>query len=113
MRTITHRAGWWALAGWFGLARGTGFACAACFGKNDGRLAQGMNLGILFLLGVVVVVLGAVALFFAYLVRRSRALSAGNGAPFAAETVGGGQERGARAGAPDRPAPGSAAQHKG
>ena len=39
-------------------------ACAACFGKSDDKLAQGMNMGIFCLLGVVVFVLGAFAAFF-------------------------------------------------
>ena len=55
------------------LTQGTGYACAVCFGKSDSRMMQGMTWGVLFLLSVVVVVLGSVALFFAYLVRRARA----------------------------------------
>jgi len=46
-------------------------ACAACFGRSDSKLAQGMNMGILSLLVVVVFVLGGFAAFFVYLVRRS------------------------------------------
>ncbi len=46
-------------------------ACATCFGQSDSKLAQGMNMGILSLLGVVVCVLGAIAAFFIYLARRS------------------------------------------
>ena len=48
-------------------------ACAACFGRSDSRLAEGMNWGILTLLAVVgTVVLGLVALFVGHLRRASR-----------------------------------------
>lgn len=50
-------------------------ACATCFGKSDSSLAQGMNMGILCLLGVLAVVLGSVASFFVYLARRSTRLA--------------------------------------
>ncbi|MBM3879639.1 MAG: hypothetical protein FJ387_07945 [Verrucomicrobia bacterium] len=56
-------------------------ACATCFGQSDSALAQGMNFGILTLLGVVAVVLSGIAGFFVYLGYRARALAApGNGA---------------------------------
>jgi heme/copper-type cytochrome/quinol oxidase subunit 2 len=51
-------------------------ACAACFGKSDSPLAQGMNMGILALLAVITVVLSGVAGFFVYLSRRSAKLTA-------------------------------------
>jgi len=47
------------------------FACAACFGQSDSRMAQGMNMGIFALLLVITAVLGGVASFFIYLARRS------------------------------------------
>lgn len=46
-------------------------ACAACFGANDGKLAQGMNAGIFALLGVIGSVLVAIAGFFFFIVRRA------------------------------------------
>lgn len=46
-------------------------ACAACFGKSDSKLAEGMNAGIFALLGVVGSVLFAIAAFFCFLVRRA------------------------------------------
>jgi len=46
-------------------------ACAACFGKSDGKLAQGMNAGIFTLLGIIGGVLFAIAGFFCYIVRRA------------------------------------------
>lgn len=46
-------------------------ACSACFGQSDSPLATGMNYGILALLLVVTGVLGAFAVFFTYLARRS------------------------------------------
>lgn len=47
------------------------FACAACFGKSDSPLAQGMNWGIFSLLAVIVSVLGGIATCFIYLARKS------------------------------------------
>ena len=61
----------------FGLALGLGlhagqaFGCAACAGQSDDLQAQGMNWGILTLLGVVAMVLGSVASFFVYLGHRA------------------------------------------
>jgi hypothetical protein len=46
-------------------------ACAACFGKSDSAMAQGMNMGIFSLLAVVGVVLSSVAGFFIFLARKS------------------------------------------
>ena len=46
-------------------------ACAACFGKSDSKLAEGMNAGIMALLGVVGSVLFAIAAFFVFIVRRA------------------------------------------
>ena len=51
-------------------------ACAACFGNSDSPLAEGMNMGIFSLLAVVVFVLGGIATFFVYLVRKSAAVAA-------------------------------------
>lgn len=55
------------------------FACAACFGASDSKLAVGMNWGILSLLVVVVGVLVAFAAFFVYLAKRSAAFPASAG----------------------------------
>ena len=46
-------------------------ACAACFGRSDSSLAQGMNCGIFTLLGVVVSVLSCFVVFFVHIARRS------------------------------------------
>ena len=54
---------------------GVFFACAACYGKSDSALANGMNWGILTLLGVVLTVLTCIALFFVHIVRREEAQS--------------------------------------
>ncbi|HZQ46674.1 MAG TPA: hypothetical protein VFC07_06670 [Verrucomicrobiae bacterium] len=51
-------------------------ACAACYGKSDSPLAQGMNWGIFSLLAVVGCVLGGIASFFIYLARKSAATPA-------------------------------------
>jgi len=47
-------------------------ACPVCFGQSDSPMAQGVNMGVFFLLGVVVVVLAGFAAFFVYLARRAR-----------------------------------------
>ena len=47
------------------------WACAACYGQDSGPMAQGMNWGILSLLGIIVTVLAGVAGFFVYLANRS------------------------------------------
>lgn len=46
-------------------------ACAACYGQNDSSMAQGMNWGIVALLGVTISVLATIAGFFIYLSRRA------------------------------------------
>ena len=51
-------------------------ACPVCFGQSDSPLAQGVNMGIYFLLAVIGGVLVAFASFFIYLARRARAIAA-------------------------------------
>jgi hypothetical protein len=58
-------------------------ACAACFGKSDSAMAQGMNMGILSLLIVVVMVLSTIASFFVFLARKSSAASSISSNPIA------------------------------
>jgi hypothetical protein len=67
----------WLVASLLGVA-GTpsAWACATCFGRSDSALAQGMNMGILFLLGVILTVLATLAGFFVYLARRAAAVRA-------------------------------------
>jgi hypothetical protein len=50
-------------------------ACPVCFGQSDSPMAQGVNMGIYFLLAVVVGVLAAFASFFVYLARRAKAFA--------------------------------------
>jgi hypothetical protein len=50
------------------------FACAACYGRTDSPLAEGMNYGILTLLGVVLSVLTVFLLCFVHIVRKSEAM---------------------------------------
>jgi hypothetical protein len=56
------------------------WACAACYGQDSGPMAQGMNWGILSLLGIIISVLVGVAGFFVYLANRSAHVPA-EGAP--------------------------------
>ena len=53
------------------------FACATCFGRSESPLAEGMNMGVLALLGVILTVLLAFATFFVFLARRAAAVRAG------------------------------------
>jgi len=46
---------------------GSAECCAVCFGNKDSTMTQGMNAGILSLLGVLVCVLLSFAAFFLYL----------------------------------------------
>ncbi len=59
------------LAVLIGFAPVSASACAACYGQSDSPMAQGMNWGILSLLGFITMVLVGVAGFFLYLARRS------------------------------------------
>jgi len=54
------------------------WACAACYGQSDSAMAAGMNWGIFSLLGIIVAVLGVVAGFFVFLMRRAGASAARN-----------------------------------
>ena len=49
------------------------WACAACTGRTDSRLAVGMNWGILTLLGVVLTVLSGALIFFVHVIRKEEA----------------------------------------
>jgi hypothetical protein len=51
-------------------------ACAACYGASDSPLAKGMNMGLLFLLGVIGSVLLAITAFFIFVARNSARLQA-------------------------------------
>ena len=50
-------------------------ACATCYGASDSPLAEGMNLGILSLLLVILTVLGGIVGFFILLARRAAAVA--------------------------------------
>ena len=52
------------------------FACAACYGRSDSPLASGINWGIFTLFGVIVTVLGSIATFFVFIIRKESALAA-------------------------------------
>ena len=48
------------------------FACPVCFGQSDSPLAKGVNMGVLFLLGMITAVLIGFASFMIYLARRAK-----------------------------------------
>jgi len=78
MRHSASTAGWFGVQALAALCLTPGLqACATCFGRSDSALAEGMNLGILFLLGVILSVLTAFAAFIIYLARRSALLVPG------------------------------------
>ena len=52
---------------------GRAFACAVCYGQSDSPMAQGMNWGIMALLGVIMSVLCGIVVFFVHVGRRSAA----------------------------------------
>lgn len=54
-------------------------ACSVCYGQSDSPMAQGMNWGILSLLGVVAGVLAGISLFFVHVGRRSGMTASGAG----------------------------------
>ncbi|HEY3852785.1 MAG TPA: hypothetical protein VGO67_00165 [Verrucomicrobiae bacterium] len=56
-------------------ANGVAMACAACYGKSDSPMAQGMNAGIFALLGVLGTVLCGAVTFFVFLARRASAVA--------------------------------------
>lgn len=76
MRTITRLLGALMLA--LGLPLDAA-ACATCFGRSDSPLAEGMNMGILVLLGVVFAVLAGLTTFFVFLARRAAAVGGAAG----------------------------------
>lgn len=57
------------------LAAFSASACTACYGQSDSDLAKGMNMGIYFLLAVLVVVLGSIAGFSVFIIRRAAKLA--------------------------------------
>ncbi len=46
-------------------------ACPVCFGNSDAPMAVATNTGVIFMLGVVVLMLAAFASFFVHLIRRA------------------------------------------
>lgn len=58
------------------LAPAKGFACAACYGKTDDAMANGMNWAIMTLGLILLPVLGAFLAFIVYAIRRSEAVEA-------------------------------------
>jgi hypothetical protein len=74
---LAHTAtrSWTLLASLIGLALAwpvSGLACATCFGASDDKMAQGMNMGILALLVVVVGVLAGLLTAGIVIVQRTR-----------------------------------------
>ena len=54
-----------------GLASSRAFACATCYGASDSPMAQGMNWGIMVLLGFVGLVMTGIVAFFVHVGRNS------------------------------------------
>ena len=72
MRRLPTLAAVFLIAGAFAFADGAN-ACAVCYGATDDAMTQGMNNGILTLLGVVgIVQIGFVAMFVSFWRRSKR-----------------------------------------
>ena len=50
-------------------------ACAACYGRSDSPLAEGMNWGIVTLMGVILTVLTCILLFFVHIIRKEEKMT--------------------------------------
>lgn len=74
MRRLISRAVGVALVAVLSWAPAAAEACAACYGKSDSKLAEGMNWGIFSLLFVVVGVLGGIGGFFIFLARKAASM---------------------------------------
>jgi hypothetical protein len=74
-RVISLAITWGLLAG-----AQAALACATCYGQSDSSLAKGMNMGILALLGFIGLVLGGVASFFVFIIRRAASVQTAAGA---------------------------------
>jgi len=59
-------------------------ACPVCLGNSDAPMAIATNNGVLFMIGVVVLMLTAFASFFVYLIRRANRVAEQNAAVDAA-----------------------------
>jgi len=79
--SLSIRFAFASLAGLAALLPASASACASCFGQSDSPMANGMNAGIFTLLFVITSVLLAVAIFFAFILRRAARLSEGAVAP--------------------------------
>lgn len=70
LRVVANKTLWFVM-GIVLVAPRWAFACAACSGRSDDAMAQGLNAAVLTLLAVLLAVLGAFVGFLAYLIRRA------------------------------------------
>jgi hypothetical protein len=70
LRLITRGLALAMATGW--LLPYSALACPACYGAPDSPMQQGMNMGIVAMLGVTGMVLGGFGGFIVYLARRAR-----------------------------------------
>jgi heme/copper-type cytochrome/quinol oxidase subunit 2 len=77
---------WLAAALFVFAAKQSASACATCYGASDSPLAQGMNWGIMVLLGFISCVLLGVTSFFIYIVRRANTLAETNSNPVSTDS---------------------------
>lgn len=61
----------WVFASMLLAAPRVAFACAACTGRSDDAMAQGLNAAVLTLLALLLLVLGSVVGSVTYLIRRT------------------------------------------
>jgi hypothetical protein len=70
LRLLKNNVAWIVMSVMLAAPRST-FACAACSGRSDDAVAQGLNAAVLTLLLVLLMVLGAFVSSLAYLMRRA------------------------------------------
>jgi len=70
LNIIKHRTLWIVMSLMFASPQ-SAWACAACSGRSDDTMAQGLNAAVLTMLVVLVMVLGFLGGFMAYLIRRA------------------------------------------
>ncbi|MEZ6148938.1 MAG: hypothetical protein R3C09_02345 [Pirellulaceae bacterium] len=69
-RLIKNKILWIAISGVLAVPQ-SAWGCAACAGRSDDVMAQGLNAAVLTMMAVLLTVLGSLLGFMAYLIRRA------------------------------------------
>ncbi len=70
LNIIKNRILWIAMSGVLAVPQ-PAWACAACAGRSDDVMAQGLNAAVLTMMAVLLTVLGSLLGFMVYLIRRA------------------------------------------